>query len=99
MDIYAYHEKSGTMKQLTTARGYDAEAAYSPDGQWIAFASGRSGFRDEMPLHAVNPRSYGEICVMRRDGSDMRCLTDNPFEDATPSWLPSLESIKARTAR
>jgi hypothetical protein len=32
------------------------------------------------------------ICVMRRDGSDVRCLTDNPFEDATPSWLPALTS-------
>jgi TolB protein len=41
-----------------------------------------------MPLHTVNPQSYGEICVMRRDGSDIRCLTDDPFEDATPTWVP-----------
>jgi len=37
---------------------------------------------------AGNPQSYGEICVMRRDGAAVRCLTDNPFEDATPSWPP-----------
>src|SRR5262245_27971938 len=35
MDIYAYSEKSGSLKRLTTARGYDAEGSYSPDGQWL----------------------------------------------------------------
>ena len=35
MDIYAYNEKTGALKRLTTARGYDAEGSYSPDGQWI----------------------------------------------------------------
>src|SRR4051812_40075187 len=35
MDIYVHSEKSGVLKQLTTARGYDAEGSYSPDGQWI----------------------------------------------------------------
>jgi len=31
MDIFAYSEKTGTLKQLTTAKGYDAEGGYSPD--------------------------------------------------------------------
>src|SRR5262245_52727678 len=44
MDIYAAHEKTGKMQRLTTARGYDAEASYSPDGKWIAFASMRSAY-------------------------------------------------------
>src|SRR5207302_8550625 len=34
MDIYAYSEKTGALKRLTEARGYDAEGSYSPDGQW-----------------------------------------------------------------
>ena len=62
-------------------------------------ASGQAGFKDEMPLDAVNPQSYGEICVMRRDGSDVRCLTDNPFEEATPPWLATLASVKVTSAR
>src|SRR5712672_757274 len=49
MDIYAYGEKSGALKRLTTARGYDAEASYSPDGKWIVFSSMRSGYD-----HALN---------------------------------------------
>jgi len=87
-DIFTIRPDGSGLRRLTTDAGNDAHSTWSPDGQWIAFASGQGGFKDEMPLHAVNPQSYGEICVMRRDGSDVRCLTDNPFEDATPSWLP-----------
>jgi hypothetical protein len=25
---------------------------------------------------------------MRRDGTDVRQLTDNQWEDATPAWMP-----------
>ena len=39
MDIYSYSEKTGRLKRLTDARGYDAEGSYSPDGQWIVFSS------------------------------------------------------------
>src|SRR6476661_5846957 len=44
MDIFAYSEKTGTLKRLTTARGYDAEGSYSPDGQWIVFSSMRDAY-------------------------------------------------------
>src|SRR2546429_742901 len=44
MDIWSYNEKTGAMKQLTTARGYDAEGSYSPDGQSIVFSSMRSAY-------------------------------------------------------
>src|SRR5438477_3740545 len=44
MDIYAYSEKNGSLKRLTTARGYDAEGSYSPDGEWIAFSSMRDAY-------------------------------------------------------
>jgi TolB protein len=98
-DIYTIRPDGSGLRRLTTDPGNDAHSTWSPDGQWIAFASGQAGFKDEMPLHAVNPQSYGEVCVMRHDGADVRCLTDNPFEDATPSWLPSLASVKAGAAR
>ena len=38
------------LKRLTRSPGNDAHAAWSPDGQWIAFASARGGFKDEMPV-------------------------------------------------
>jgi Tol biopolymer transport system component len=97
-DIFTIGMDGAGLRRLTTDPANEAHSTWSPDGLWIAFASGQAGFKDEMPLHAVNPQSYGEICVMRRDGSDVRCLTDNPFEDATPTWLPSLASVKVRSA-
>jgi Tol biopolymer transport system component len=42
MEIYVRGAKTGSYRRLTHARGYDAEASYSPDGQWIVFASTRS---------------------------------------------------------
>src|SRR5438132_12655877 len=50
MDIWSYNEKTGALKQLTTARGYDAEGSYSPDGQWIVFSSMREAY--SRPLDA-----------------------------------------------
>jgi TolB protein len=77
------------MKRLTYSPGNDAHLAWSRDGKWIAFASARTGYTDEMVLHPYNGQATGEIFVMRGDGSDVRRLTENPFEDATPTWRPS----------
>src|SRR5262249_15851558 len=50
MDIWTVNEKSGALKRLTTAKGYDAEGSYSPDGQWIVFSSMRDAYN--RPLNA-----------------------------------------------
>ncbi len=89
MDIYAYAEASGKTARLTTARGYDAEASYSPDGQWIAFASMRSAY--DHPLTDAekkaldeNPSNFAEIFIMKADGSDQRRLTNTWGYDGGP---------------
>jgi Tol biopolymer transport system component len=89
MDIYAYGEKSGAMKRLTTARGYDAEAAYSPDGQWIVFSSmrdvyGRALSEAEKKQLELDPSYFAEIYIMRADGSDQKKLTDVAGYDGGP---------------
>jgi hypothetical protein len=45
------------------------------------------GFKDEA-IYTDSPQPYGELFVMRNDGSDARQLTDNQWEDATPAWQP-----------
>jgi Tol biopolymer transport system component len=91
-EIYTVRANGSDLKRLTHSPGNDAHETWSPDGQWIAFTSVRQGFKDESVLHPGNPQSSGEIVVMRADGSDVRVLTDNPFEDGSPGWKP----IKAR---
>jgi len=89
MDIYVYGEKTGALKRLTQAPGYDAEASYSPDGQWIVFTStreayGRSLSEGEAKRLEQDPAWFAEIHIMRADGSDVRRLTFSPGYDGGP---------------
>src|ERR671931_571074 len=81
MDIYAYSEKTGALKRLTEARGYDAEGSYSPDGQWIVFTSMRDAYNRELSDKEkkqleTDPSSFAEIYIMRADGSGEKRLTN-----------------------
>jgi Tol biopolymer transport system component len=87
-DIYTIDVDSREITRLTDHPGVDAHAAWSPDGRWLAFSSTRQGFKDEGALHPRNPQGSGDIYVMRADGSDVRALTDNQYEEATPGWAP-----------
>jgi TolB protein len=96
-EIYCIRPDGTHLRRITHLPGNDAHSAWSPDGRWLAFATGRDGFKDEMALHPHNPQSYGEIAVVRPDGSDLRILTDNPWEDSTPRWAPRSVTKELRT--
>ena len=85
-DVFTIHPDGTGLRRLTTDPGNEAHSVWSPDGEWLAFSSGIQGFKDEAALHPYNPQPYGEICVMRANGTGMRVLTDNQFEEATPAW-------------
>ena len=89
VDIYAYSEKSGSLKRLTTARGYDAEGSYSPDGQLIVFSSMRDVYNRrttdaEKKQLETDPSYFAEIYIMKADGSDQKKLTNVPGYDGGP---------------
>ncbi|MQA31654.1 MAG: hypothetical protein GEU82_17765 [Luteitalea sp.] len=93
MDIWAFSEKTGALKALTTAKGYDAEASYSPDGQWVAFSSMRDAYGRalspvEQKMLEENPSYFGEIYIMRADGSGQKRLTTEPGYDGGPFFTP-----------
>jgi len=75
------------VSQLTQTRGNDAHASWSQDGERLVFTSGRMGFKDEV-FYTGSPQPYGEIFVMKYDGTEVEQLTDNQWEDGGPTWQP-----------
>lgn len=94
-DIYTIRTDGTNVRKLTNSHGNDAHPAWSPDGNWIIFSSSRQGFKDEALLDEWGPQPYGDLYAMRADGSDVRQLTDNQFEEATPAWRPEHASATA----
>jgi Tol biopolymer transport system component len=92
-EIYGYAQNTGALTRLTNARGYDAEASYSPDGQWIVFSSMRDAYNrtlstGEQKQLQVDPSYFGEIYIMRADGSGQRRLTSVAGYDGGPFFSP-----------
>jgi TolB protein len=87
-EIYTIRPDGTGLRQLTHTHGNDAHPVWSPDGKWIAFVSSRMGWKDEalVPWHGL--QMYGEIFVMRADGTEVRQLTDNQWEEGVVGWAP-----------
>ena len=85
--IFTIHPDGSGLTQLTRTHGNDAHLAWSPDGERILFATSRMGFKDEA-LYTEAPQPYGEIFMMRADGTDLQQLTDDQWEEGGPAWLP-----------
>jgi TolB protein len=86
-EIYTIRSNGTGLRQLTHTHGNDAHQVWSPDGRWIAFVSSRMGWKDEGRMGGAQP--YGEIFVMRADGTNVRQLTDDQWEEGVASWAPS----------
>jgi len=85
MDIIAAAPDGSNPRQLTTEKGYDAEASYSPDGRQIVFTSDRDGDPD--------------LYIMNADGSGVRRLTNHPGYDGGPFFSPDGTRVIFRADR
>jgi len=77
--LWVLPAKGGDAKRITDGMGDDQEPVWSPDGEYIAFHSYRSG-------------NY-HIWVINKDGSGLRQITDGYFDDREPDWSPDGKSI------
>jgi TolB protein len=98
-EIYTMRLDGSEVRKLTNSHGNDAHPIWSPDGNWIMFSRSRKGFKDEAMLDEWGPQPYGDLYVMRADGSEVRQLTDNQFEEATPAWRPESGTLGAASGR
>ncbi|HEX5855616.1 MAG TPA: protein kinase [Thermoanaerobaculia bacterium] len=69
----------GPPRQITSAPGWEAEPAFSPDGTLVAYSAGASGNAD--------------IWVVDPDGGEPLRLTDGPAENRKPTWFPDGRSL------
>lgn len=97
-ELFASAPGSGEYTRLTDAEGYDAEGAYSPDGQLIVFCSMRDAYNrelspEEAKILSHDPSYFGEIYVMNADGTGQRRLTTTPGYDGGPFFSPDGKRI------
>ena len=88
-DIWESDTRGNGLKNLTNSLGYDAEGSYSPNGDWIAFASNRHAYADELSEEdaarfKLDKSFLMDIYIMRADGSEVRRLTDVRGYDGGP---------------
>lgn len=93
MDIFISDEKGNNLKQLTNEKGYDAEAAFSPDGTKIIFSSNRKAFSEnlsenEKKQFEIDPAYFCDIYIMDADGKNVKQLTNTNGYDGGPFFSP-----------
>lgn len=99
MDIFSFKRDGTAPKRLTTAHGYDAEGAYSPDGKQIVFCSIRNAYGKvkltpkEQARLKVDISYFGEIYIMNADGSGQKRLTHMKGYDGGPFFSPDGKRI------
>ncbi|KAJ1425352.1 WD40-like Beta Propeller [Sesbania bispinosa] len=90
--IYVVMPDGSGLRRIEVAKGVDAErerlnhVCFSDDGEWLLFTANLGGVTAE-PVSMPNQfQPYGDLHVVRLDGSGLRRLTCNAYENGTPAW-------------
>jgi len=75
-DLFIANADGSGERRLLQSPGFDYDASFSPDGQWIVFTSERAG------------AGQADIYRVRRNGSGLERLTDSPALDDQAALSP-----------
>lgn len=64
---------------------------FSKDGEWLLFTANLGGVTAEPVSWPNQFQPYGDLFVARLDGSGLRRLTWNGFENGTPAWSSGVD--------
>jgi TolB protein len=83
-EVFVADIDGGNAKNLSSDPAFDGWPAWSPDGQWIAFASNRA-----------RAMQAGQVYLIHPDGSGLTQLTSATWSHAQPAWSRDSRSLYA----
>ncbi|CAD6207592.1 unnamed protein product [Miscanthus lutarioriparius] len=88
--IYMVHPNGTGLRRVVHSAdgGRTNHPWFSPDSKTLVFTSDYAAVSAEPISNPHHYQPYGEIFTVNIDGSGIRRLTHNSFEDGTPSWTP-----------
>jgi dipeptidyl aminopeptidase/acylaminoacyl peptidase len=85
--IWTVDVQTGTASQITFGEDWnDTDPQWSPDGNFIAFVSDRTG-------HAFDESRNTDVFVIDSAGGPTRKISDHDEEDNSPRWSPDGKQI------
>lgn len=85
-EIWLIRPDGSGLRKLIGGGGRHNHPHFSPDARWIVFTSQRAGYSAEEVSLPFQPQPYGDLFVVRTDGTGLVRLTHNGFEEGTPAW-------------
>ncbi|XVF64505.1 hypothetical protein PTKIN_Ptkin09bG0174900 [Pterospermum kingtungense] len=89
-ELYLIHPNGTGLRRFfkSGSGGRANHPSFSPDGKLLVFTTDYAGISAEPISNPHHYQPYGEIYTIKLDGSDLKRLTHNSYEDGTPSWAP-----------
>lgn len=84
-DVWVVPKEGGEARRLTSTPAVESDPQFSPDGQWIAFTSTRSG----------GPA----VWIVPTTGGDAKRLTWSPAGERARGWTPDGKSVLFASGR
>jgi Tol biopolymer transport system component/acetyl esterase/lipase len=90
-EVWVVRPDGTGLRRVVGGGGRNNHPHFSPDGRWLVFTSKRAGFSAEEITLPRQPQPYGDLFIVRADGTGLTRLTHNGFEEGTPAWGPPLD--------